>query len=250
MPDVQAKPGLDFSHLTWAGKFAADKKPDVIICLGDFADMQSLSMYDVGKKSFEGRKYTEDIAAAHEAMDAFMYPILAEQERLRRNKEKQWKPRLVMTLGNHEARIDRAVELDRKLEGLMSVYDLSYENYGWEVYPFLEPVIIDGIAYCHYFVSGVLGRPVASARTLVTKKHMSCTQGHAQSAEIDMSQRRADGTPLMGLFAGIYYQHNEDYLNAQSNIQHRQIWIKHEVENGFYYPTPVSMEFLKKRYGN
>ena len=249
LPDVQAKPGLTFEHLTWAGKYAAEQKPDVIICIGDFADMESLSSYDVGKKVFEGRTYLKDITAAHEAMAAFMMPIKGEMQRLKKNKEKQWKPRLVLTLGNHENRINVAVNNDRKLDGLISIGDLGYPEWGWEVYPFLETVAIDGVMYSHYFTAGVMGRPVSSARALVTKKHMSCTMGHVQDAEIDMSQRRADGTHLIGLFAGIYYQHDEGYLNPQTNQSHRQIWMKHEVKDGFYYPMPVSLEYLRRKYG-
>lgn len=235
--------------MKWAGKYAAEKKPDVIVCLGDFADMESLSSYDVGKKAFEGRTYLADIEAAKDAMSAFMYPIMEEQARLRRNKEKQWNPRLVLTLGNHCDRINKAINNDRKLDGLISVGDLPYEAYGWEVIPFLEVINIDGILYSHYFVTGVMGRPVASARMLVTKKHMSCTMGHVQNTEIDISQRRGDGKPVLGLFAGIYYQHDESYLNAQSNKQHRQIWMKYEVDDGFYYAHAISLEYLMKKYG-
>ena len=55
LPDVQAKDGNDFNFLSCIGRYIVDKKPDVIVCLGDFADMESLSSYDVGKKSFEGQ---------------------------------------------------------------------------------------------------------------------------------------------------------------------------------------------------
>jgi len=61
IPDCQVKPGVDLSYLTWIGKYLAEKKPDVIVCIGDFADMESLSLYDVGKKSFEGRTYKADL---------------------------------------------------------------------------------------------------------------------------------------------------------------------------------------------
>jgi hypothetical protein len=50
IPDVQAKEGVPFDHLDWIGRFIVDKKPDVIIQAGDFADMPSLSSYDRGKK--------------------------------------------------------------------------------------------------------------------------------------------------------------------------------------------------------
>lgn len=250
IPDVQAKPGQDFSFLRWVGQYAVDKKPDVIVQIGDFADMASLSSYDVGKKSFEGRTYKDDIVATQEAMDTLMVPILKEQMRLETGKKKKWNPRMVLTLGNHENRINKAIENDRKLEGLIHTDDLDYKGFGWEVIPFLEPITIGGISFCHYFVSGVMGKPVTSARALVMKKHMSCVMGHVQASEIDMSQRRADGTPLLGLFAGIYTPYDEDYLNPQSNKQHRQIWMLQEVEDGFAYVQPISLEFLRGKYGS
>lgn len=248
IPDVQVKPGLDFSHLSWCGQYLAEKRPDVIVMIGDWADMPSLSEYDKGKKSFEGRTYKADIEASIEAMECLMKPIKVEQKRRLDGKRKQWNPRLVLTLGNHENRINRAIENDRKLEGLISVDDLQYERFGWEVIPFLEPVVIDGIAYCHYFTSGVMGRSVGSARALVAKHHMSCTQGHVQSTEIDMTQRKGDGTPLTGLFAGIMYTHDEDYLNHQTNRQHRGFWMKYEVKDGSYCPCHITIDYLRKRY--
>src|SRR5437868_3592556 len=48
LPDVQAKPGVDFSFLSRIGQYALDKRPEVIVCIGDFADMPSLSSYDKG----------------------------------------------------------------------------------------------------------------------------------------------------------------------------------------------------------
>lgn len=248
LPDVQAKPGQDFTFLSWAGKYVAEKKPDVIICVGDFADMASLSSYDVGKKSFEGRRYTDDIEAARKAMSYFMAPILREQVRLETNRKKRWKPRFVLTLGNHENRIIRAINDDRKLDGLISIDDINYESFGWEVFPFLEVVKINGVCYSHYFTSGVMGRSVSSARALVTKKHQSCVMGHVQQSEIDMSQRRGDGTPIIGLFAGIYTPYDEEYLNPQTNKQHRQVWMFNEVEDGFFYPSPISIQFLERKY--
>ena len=170
IPDTQVKPDHPIEHLRWAGQYAADKKPDVIIHIGDHWDMPSLSSYDVGTRSFEGRRYTNDIAAGIAGMEAFMEPIKEEQQRLIRNKDKRWNPRMVFTLGNHENRIERAINADPKLDGLISYRDFQLEEFGWEVYPFLEPVIIDEIAYAHYFTSGVMGRPVSSAKLMLQKK--------------------------------------------------------------------------------
>ena len=246
IPDTQVKPDTPHDHLTWAGKYAADIKPDVIIHLGDHWDMPSLSSYDVGKKSFEGRRYTKDIAAGNEAIAAFMKPILEERWRLVRNKKKKWNPRMVFLMGNHEYRIIRATENDPKLDGLISYNDFDLK--GWEVTDFLEPVIIDGVAYCHYFTSGVMGRPVASARMLLTKKHMSCVMGHVQDRDIAYA-RRADGKNMTGLFAGIYYQHDEAYLNPQTNGSWAGLWVFNSVEDGSFDELPVSLDYLRRTYG-
>ena len=52
IPDCQIKEGVPTEHLEWAGQYIADKKPDVIVNIGDFWDMPSLSSYDKGRKDF------------------------------------------------------------------------------------------------------------------------------------------------------------------------------------------------------
>jgi len=247
LPDIQAKPGNDFTFLNRIGQYIVDKKPDTIVCIGDFADMPSLSSYDKGKKSFEGRRYLADIQASHEAMDALLEPLVEFNLKAKRNKEKQYYPRMILTLGNHEQRIVRATELQPELEGVLDLSHLEYEDYGWEVYPFLEVAYADGVAYSHYFTSGVLGRPVTTARALLTKKHQSCVMGHAQTMDI-ATDYRADGTPILGLFAGCCYEHNEDYLGPQGNAHFRGVHMLYEVVNGSFYHHAVSLNYLKDKY--
>ena len=247
IPDTQVKPNSPTDHLRWAGLYAAEKKPDVIVHIGDHFDMPSLSSWDVGKKSFEGRRYKDDIEAGIHAMEVFLQPIRDEQQRLKVNKHKQWRPRMVFTLGNHENRIERAIESDPKLDGLIGYKDLQLDEMGWEVYDFLDVVVIDQIAYAHYFTSGIMGRPVSSARNMLSKKMMSCIMGHVQDRDIAYG-RRADGTYILGLFSGIYYQHDEDYLTPQTNSSWRGIWMLNEVANGGCDELPVSMNYLRNKY--
>lgn len=245
---MQVKPGLDLAHLDWIARFAIEKKPDVLVLIGDWADMPSLSSYDKGKKSFEGRTYREDILAANDALQRLMAPIQEEQERLARKKQGKWHLRKIVTLGNHEDRIDRAIETQRELDGLISTKDLFFEQWGFEVYPYLKPVIVDGIAYCHYFVSGVMGRPVTSARAILQKHHMSCFAGHQQGKDIAYG-RRADGKRITAIIAGSAYRHDEAYLNAQTNDVWRGVFMLNEVTDGAFDEMPVSLRFLEERYG-
>src|SRR3990167_9302174 len=108
IPDVQAMPNVPLDHLTWCGKYLADKQPDVIVCIGDFGDFPSLSHFERGTLEFEGRRYKKDLDAFHKAMDLLMTPLAKGNA----------KAKLEFTLGNHEDHIRRAVSEDAKLEGL------------------------------------------------------------------------------------------------------------------------------------
>lgn len=244
IPDVQAKPGVDSSHLEHVGNYIAEKQPDVIIMIGDFADMPSLSIYDRGKLSYEGRTYRADVEASIAAMELLMKPI----EELNRKRKKKglapYNPRQVLTLGNHEQRILRAVEEDRKLLGTLKISDLQFHRFGYKVYPFLEVVTIHGIEYSHYFTSGVMGRPVSSAAALLRTRHKSATMGHVQHTDMVIHPK----TQQRALFCGTCYTHNEDYLGPQGNNCRRQIIMKTEVEEGRYNLCEVSLDFLAKKY--
>jgi hypothetical protein len=246
LPDVQAKPGNDFSFLTSIGNYIVEKKPDVIVNLGDFADMPSLSMHEhSGTKSMEGKRYKEDIWAVREAMDALLTPIYEYNKRAKRNKDKQYKPRMVLTLGNHENRIDRAINNDKKLDGLISVDDLPYQD--WEVYPFLEVVVIEGIAFSHYFVSGAMGRPIGTAAAMLSKLHMSAIAGHQQGRQVAFG-KRADGKGMTAMIIGSCYQHSEDYLGIQGNVHWRGLYLLHSVKDGEFDECAVPLSYITEKY--
>lgn len=247
LPDCQIRDGDDLTFLTAIGNYIVRKQPDVIVNLGDFADMPSLSSYDIGKKAFEGRRYTTDIRAAHRAMEALTKPIVEYNLRAKKNKEKQYKPRMVLTLGNHENRINRAVENDAKLDGVLSIADLGYEGFGWEVYPFLDVVIINGIAYSHYFVTGVAGRPAGSAAAQLRKTAMSSIAGHQQGLQVATGSR-ADGTRLQSIIAGSCYEHDEDYLGPQGNKHWRGCLVLHDVKDGEFDLMQIKLDWLKNKY--
>ena len=248
IPDCQVKDGVSVDHLVWAGKYIAEKQPDVIVNIGDFWDMPSLSCYDKGKKDFEGRRYKKDITSGNNAMDLLLAPIKKEisKQKKSRSRKPKWNPRMIFTVGNHEERINRAVENDAILEDVISLDDLNLSD--WEVYPFLKPVIIEGVAFAHYFTSGIMGRPVSSARALLSKRMMSCVMGHVQDRDIAYG-KRADNVNLTGLFAGIFYQHSEKYLGEQNNSSWSGIWMLNEVNNGSFDELPVSLNYLRERYG-
>jgi hypothetical protein len=223
------------------GKYIVHKKPDVIIQLGDFADMHSLSSYDKGRLKGEGARVQDDLEAARTAMDYLLAPIF---------KARGYNPRMVLTLGNHEERIARYVEANPNMEKFITYGDLPY--WDWEVYNFLEPVEIDGIYYCHYFPRNASGRIVQSkngapnAKQQVMREMKSCTSGHLQGLDYYIHQTAT--RRYHGLIAGSFYQHEEDYLTPQGTAYWRGVIVKHEVDDGQYDPMFVSMDYLLRNY--
>jgi hypothetical protein len=249
LPDVQAKDGVDFTYLNKIGRYIVEKRPEKIICLGDWADMPSLSSYDQGKKSFEGKRYLKDIAASHAAMEALLSPMWEFNAKAKRNKEKQYHPEMVLTLGNHENRINRAVNDDSKLEGVLTVDALGYAGYGWKVIPFLDVIVIDGVAYSHYFTTGLMGRPVTTASACIAKKHQSCIQGHQQGLQIATAYN-AEGRNLTSIIAGSCYEHEESYMSQQGNRHWRGFLMLHDVHDGEFDLMPVSLKYINKKYSD
>jgi hypothetical protein len=247
IPDTQLRPDDDTAYLQAIGHYIVDKKPDTIVCLGDFADMPSLSSYDVGKKVFEGRRYQSDVAAARRGMDSLMGPLGEYNAAAKRGHRERYYPRLEFLLGNHEYRINRAVNDDAKLDGVLSTDDLGYAEAGWTVHDFLDVVVLDGVAYSHYFVTGVAGRPASSAQLQLNKKHMSCIAGHQQGIQI-ATGTRADGKTLTSIIAGSCYEHDEDYLGPQGNKHWRGVLMLHNVSDGEFDLVQVPLHYLKGKY--
>lgn len=247
IPDPHAHYQHHNRRAEWAGKLIADIKPDVVVVGGDLADMPSLSGYDKGKKSFQGRTYRADIDAAHDFNDRLWSPV-------RKTKKKQ--PEKHVIIGNHEWRIPKAINLQPELEGTISLKDLEYEYWYDEVtsyYNTRDPgvVNIDGINYAHFFVSGVMGKPIGGQRpasAILAKRHESCT-----AFDLHLVDYFVDNTvsgKIQGLVAGCFQDYDSDWAGQANKLWWRGLIVKRNVENGNYDPQFISLENLRKEYGS
>jgi hypothetical protein len=207
--------------------------------------MSSLASFDIGKKCFEGRNYAADVEASRAAMRRFLRPIADFNDAARRDKKPLYTPELHLTLGNHEYRILRAIENDRKLDGTFSIDHLGYAEFGWTVHPFLHPVIIDGVAYCHYFPSGPKSLAISKASRLFSEKHMSCVAGHKPGRDIAYAVR-GDGQQMTAIISGSFYVHNEHYVPGPQK-HWRGFYVLHEVHDGAFDEMAVSLSYLARK---
>lgn len=240
IPDSHAHPDHSNDRFTWLGKLIHDVKPDVVINIGDLADMASLCFHSKPKE-IENARYVRDCEAAHDAQDRLFHEV-------RKHKKKQ--PRWVWTLGNHDVRPERFVAENPVFEGHLKNEDIGYKDYPWEVYPFLDTVEIDGVTYSHYFTSGLMGRPIGGqhpAYTIIKKYNTSCTAGH--SHVLDYKVDRTPGRSLMGLVVGSFIDYEAGYAGPANDMWSRGVAIKRSVEGGLYDFEFIRLERLKELYG-
>lgn len=208
IPDAQVRPGSPTDHLEWIGKAIVEYAPDTVVCLGDFADMHSLSSYKSALES-EGARYWTDIIAAREAMDVLMAPL---KSKWGAKLHRPGAPRLVLTLGNHEHRIQRAIDQNPVFDTAIGMHNLPYED--WEVYDFLEQVTIDGVTYCHFFQKRGSGGAVSGMIETRTKTiGYPFVQGHQQGLKTGMHEK-SNGELVRGLVAGSCLHPDHKVLTA------------------------------------
>jgi len=241
IPDLQITPNTANDHLRWIGSYILEKKPDVIVNIGDMADMASLSSYNKGKKSFEGRRVKEDFECVKKANEILFEKLI---------NDKHWnRCETHITLGNHEARILRAIENSAEFEGLFGIEDLEYNDWYDHVHDFLKPVYIDGVGYCHYFYPHGSSKAYSGESITTRMKNIgfSFTQGHQQVLMYG-NRELINGTTIQGLVAGACYLYDHDYIGPQHKDHWKGIVYKHEVKDGSYDIMPVSLNYLCRKY--
>lgn len=239
VPDTQVRPGVPTDHLEWAGRYIAEKRPDVVVHLGDHWDLPSLNTHTSdAAKAFSGVDYAADIAAGNEAIGRLVAPF---------RDVAGYRPELHFLVGNHEDRAARTVENFPFLRGVIKPSDMQLDD--WNVHPFLKTVLLDGILFAHYFANPMSGRPVGgTAHNLLRQVGRSCVMGHRQVLDCAI-QELPDGTRRRATICGAFYSHREEYKGEQGNGHFRGIIVLNEVRDGMWDQMEVSLEYLRRKYG-
>lgn len=241
IPDIHSSEESSSEHLEAIGNMIVERKPDVVVQIGDFADMQSLCSYN-NRLQFEGTRYARDLEVVKEDMFTMLRPLYQFNSRRIRNRKAQWWPRMVLTLGNHEYRIQRLIEEDPRLIGSIGLHDLEYEEFGWEVYPFLQPVNIENVNYVHYAQQLNSSNAITRAHLIASRRFGSFTVGHTQG--LDYYCSNSYNPRIQCIVAGSCYLHEPSYLSPQGNEHWRGIVFKNNVYNGTYDPEFISINSL------
>lgn len=244
--DPHAHPEHSNVRADYLSKLIIDVKPDVVVNIGDHFDMSSLSSYDKGKRDFHGRSYKRDIEAGLEFHERMWAPVKDRKKKL---------PYRVVLEGNHEHRIERALDLSPELAGTIGFKDYAFDDYYDHVvrYEGSTPGVIDldGILFAHYFITGVSGRPIGGERPahmLIDKVGASCIAGHLHTLDF-ATRTNVAGRTRNGLVVGCYQDYPADWAGEINKIWKPGVAILRNVEEGNYDFQWVSMKALKSEYG-
>jgi hypothetical protein len=223
--DYHAHFSYNNARATAIGQFAAEEQPDVIVQIGDFSDVVSLNTHGT-KLELEGVRWKDDIEATHDALDCLMRPILRRKKKL---------PRRIITLGNHEHRINRWIQQEPRFEGTMSVHDLGFERFGFDVFPFGREVEIAGFDFVHHLGSQT-GRAAAitSPSNGIKSIGKSTVVGHTHIANhvpVPLKGRMVHGLDL-GCTIHKDMGHDEDWSHPSAHKYRRCVWILDNAADG------------------
>ena len=244
LPDQHAEPAHNNDRADWMGALIADVKPDIVVNIGDAADIASLSTHsDVNFGNYE-----QDISVHLNFQERLWAPM-------RKAKRKQ--PRRVFCEGNHEYRITRAIQARPELSG--DVYGLSFKDLDLSRYyhnivryendtPGI--INIEGVDFAHYFISGVMGRPtggVNHARSNLMKNLNSCVQGHSHL--FDYSEiTNASGKTLQGVVCGVGSEQAPEWAGNRAKLWRPGVLILRGVEDGNFGMQWINMKELMNEY--
>ena len=94
------------------------------------------------------------------------------------------------------------------------------------------------------------GRAVGgSMMNKLNKTTSSIVHGHQQQLQIEVRQQPHTNRNQIGVCAGAFYTHEEDYKGEQGNTHYRGfIHLKWDGTN--YNVVPISIELLMKEFGD
>ena len=247
IPDQHAHDEHDNNRADWAGKLIRDIKPDVVVNMGDAIDLPSLSSYDKGKRSFHGRSYKKDLDAHLDFQERLWAPM-------KRQKKKM--PARYVLEGNHEHRVERALDLSPELVETLGFKDFRFDDYYDQVvrYEGGTPGILDldGILFAHYFITGVSGKPISSehpAHAHLMKNGCSSVAAHTHLFDYT-TRTNIQGKTINAIVAGCYQDYINDWSGNIGKLWRSGIVILRNVEAGDFDLQWVGIDSLKREYAD
>jgi hypothetical protein len=163
---------------TWIARFGSERRPPVLVDLGDAGTFDSCSRHDrADTHRGQMRPKIKDDLDNH----------LASLQAFERGRATDWKPKRIKTRGNHEQRLwNFENEHPESVGTHTNIYAEQLLQFGWRERPFGEFAYVEGVAFTHAPING-MGRPMGGK----TSTHragglLTCplVHGHTHSLQV------------------------------------------------------------------
>jgi hypothetical protein len=236
-------------RFTAIGKLALDRRPDVLVLLGDLGDFFHCRK-DV--EVVDGKLAWADCMAFKQALAMIMRPIELANEKHRKagHKERCYTPRLIFCEGNHDARARYRKEMKGPAwEKVLPQY--VAESLGFEWVPLNEtiwlepePSGIGKIGFSHWQKSGA--KKQAAAITAMQRKHKSYICGHEPILDLRFDYA-GDGERLV--FGKIGSCVPPDRVDPEAGEWSGAVWLSWAGGAGGWLPQPIGYDQMLETYG-
>ena len=220
------------------GQLFKDEEVDVVVHIGDFNDMASLSSYDKGTKEFEGRRLNRDLRFSRDCLTA-LTDSLGDLDCDK-----------YITLGNHEDRLLRLYSQQPELSGAMGDDPFGFEEYGFDVYDYMAMLELNGVIFSHYFQNpnSIMGGAVSgSIENYLKNLGHSFVMGHQQTMKYG-EMHRGNGRIDCGLVMGACYIPDHKYKGKQGNSHFKGCAILDNMYDGYFDFHQYGLKSLIQRY--
>ena len=173
--DCHVTAGQNLDRFDWLAELIKEIQPTRIICLGDFASLDSLSTHHApgSKTDHELPSFKAEQDAVEQAMSR-MFKHNPEVER-------------IMLMGNHEQRWDRFRDRFPKILDHVDIADwLRYKDWWDVIHNYKKWVNIDGLLYTHV-PHTIMGKPVGginACRSVAMQSTKSVIFGHTHTLNV------------------------------------------------------------------
>lgn len=148
--DLHRKPGAPLDLMRWIGRYVAENRPDNVVQIGDFLDMESCEFHSAPGSAAQASRpaVIDDIDSGDESLSEYHKEIGVGEI-----------PHHI-TYGNHEFRANRLEELAPNLTGTITTQiDQLFARYRWAVTPYRHWMFLEGVGFTHV-PHTIIGKPV------------------------------------------------------------------------------------------
>lgn len=176
---------------TWRmlAKYAIKTKPDIIVHLGDVADMDSLCWL----KNQRGPYTTDeelDCVARH--LDAFEDILQQDRNRCRRQHITMYRPTKILCLGNHDVR-----------NGFTGIDDI-FTDRNWDVFDYGVAVNIDNVYFSHCMAKGLTSNACGTSDEILENWHGNIVCGHGHKCDYAETYSLSDHAILKAIKCPVF----------------------------------------------